>query len=53
MSGKDLESFDRCLDESDVDSDSDDEGPCYDFEVKKSQEIQDVQDFTIHPGFKV
>ncbi|CAG8634848.1 3170_t:CDS:10, partial [Funneliformis caledonium] len=49
MSDEDLESFDWNLYNTDVDSD-DDKGFC-EFEVKKSQEVQ--EDFKIYPGFKV
>ncbi|CAG8647053.1 1585_t:CDS:10, partial [Funneliformis caledonium] len=49
MSYEDLESFDWNLYNTDVDSD-DDKG-FHEFEVSKSQEVQD--DFKIYPGFKV
>ncbi|CAG8695303.1 16008_t:CDS:10, partial [Funneliformis mosseae] len=49
MSDEDLESFDWNLYNTEVDSD-DDKG-IHEFEVKKSQEVQD--DFKICPGFKV
>ena len=50
MSDKDLESFDLNSDDSDVDSSGKEEAG-YEFEVKKSQEVQ--EDFKFYSSFKV
>jgi hypothetical protein len=50
MSDKDLDSFDWNLNSLDLNSDHEN-GSCYEFEVKSSQEEKD--DFEISLGFKV